>query len=75
MIKAELVQDDILVGFIYPQGTVGPRGPQGLKGEDGSNFQILGLYPTVEDLVAAHPTGEPGNAYAVGESDSNTIYV
>lgn len=60
-----------------PQGEQGPRGLQGERGEngvDGRSFAILGLYPDLQSLMAAHPTGSIGDAYAVGTNESNTIY-
>ena len=60
-----------------PQGEQGPRGLQGERGEngvDGRSFAILGLYPNLQSLMAAHPTGSIGDAYAVGTNESNTIY-
>ena len=48
--------------------------PKGDKGDDGTSFTILGSYATYEELIAAHPTGTRGAAYAVGDSDSNVIY-
>ena len=47
------------------------RGPQGKQGDP---YTILGLYPTLAALEAAHPTGEKGDAYAVGDEDENTTY-
>ena len=70
-------------GEIGPQGPQGERGLRGLKGvkgdkgndgADGSSFTILGMYATYADLIADRPTGEAGEAYAVGTSESNTIY-
>ena len=65
------------------QGETGPRGPQGVKGAkgdkgddgaDGASFVILGMYATYAALVAEHPTGQAGDAWAVGTSAENTIY-
>ena len=53
------------------QGPVGPQGPQGEKGADGTGVNILGSYSTLNELKAAHPTGNVGDAYMV---DSN-LYV
>lgn len=53
----------------------GPQGQQGPAGADGRAFSILGLYPTLADLIAAHPTGQGGDAYAVGTDTSNTVYI
>lgn len=57
------------------QGVQGPKGDKGDPGEDGNNFAVLGLYATMIDLFSAHPTGEKGDAYAVGTAKSNTIYI
>ncbi len=57
-----------------PQGQQGPKGdpgekgepgPQGPKGEDGTGVTILGSYDAVEELSAAHPTGNAGDSYLV----------
>ena len=36
-----------------------------LKGSDGTSVNILGSYNTLEELKAAHPTGNVGDAYLV----------
>lgn len=48
--------------------------PKGDKGDDGTSFQILGMYETYDDLISAHPTGTRGAAYAVGTSENNVVY-
>lgn len=61
-----------------PTGATGPTGPQGPKGEpgkDGTSFDVKGIYESLSALQAAHPTGTPGDAYAVGTSASNEIYI
>lgn len=66
-----------LTGATGPQGIQGPQGPKGDKGDpgaEGTSFQVLGLYATLADLESAHPTGNRGDAYAVGTSSSNVIY-
>lgn len=77
-------------GETGPQGPQGVQGPQGIqgetgpkgekgdkgdKGDTGEGFQLLGLYATLTDLQAAHTTGNPGEAYAVGTAVSNTVYI
>ena len=71
-------------GATGPQGPEGPQGVQGIQGEkgdkgdrgaDGTSFTVLSLYATLSALKAAHPTGSEGDAYAVGTSTSNTIYI
>lgn len=37
----------------------------GKDGQDGKSFNILGSYDTVEELIAAHPTGAVSDAYIV----------
>lgn len=46
-----------------------------LKGDTGSGLQILDEYATLAALQAAHPTGQPGDAYLVGVSPSFTLYI
>lgn len=48
-----------------PRGPEGPQGPQGEQGPQGTGINILGSYPSYEDLVSAHPTGAVGDAYLV----------
>lgn len=50
-----------------PAGPVGPAGPQGIQGETGAGLEILDRYATLAELQAAHPTGNPGDAYMVGD--------
>ena len=41
------------------------KGADGKDGKDGKSFNILGSYDTEEELIAAHPTGQVGDAYIV----------
>jgi hypothetical protein len=41
----------------------------------GGGFVVKGLYANLSDLIAAHPTGEAGDAYAVGSAEDNDIYI
>ena len=50
-----------------PEGPIGPEGPRGIQGETGAGLEILDRYATLADLQAAHPTGNPGDAYMVGD--------
>lgn len=54
-----------------PIGATGPQGPQGIQGETGAGLEILDYYSTYAELIAAHPTGSPGDAYKVG----NDLYI
>lgn len=49
--------------------------PAGKDGEDGRSFKVMGLYETLEKFYEAHPTGEAGDAYAVGTTEANDIYI
>ena len=51
------------------QGDNGPEGPEGPMGPEGHGFQLQGHYDTLEHLIAAHPVGNPGDAYLIGEDD------
>ena len=44
----------------------GAKGERGAKGEDGTSVTIRGHYDTYAELIAAHPTGNDGDAYMVG---------
>lgn len=48
-----------------PQGDPGVQGNPGPPGADGTGVTILGSFPTEAALIAAHPTGSPGDAYLV----------
>ena len=56
-------------------GPEGPQGPQGEPGKDGTSFTVKDRYETLEELKAAHPTGQAGDAYAVGTEEDNVIYL
>ena len=56
-----------------PKGDQGEPGPQGPAGIDGTSFVVRDRFDTLEELKSAHPIGEPGDAYAVGSEDDNTI--
>lgn len=56
-----------VAGPTGPIGPEGPEGPQGIQGETGAGLEILDRYATLAELQAAHPTGNPGDAYMVGD--------
>lgn len=64
---ARLIDVKNNTGPVGPSGPPGPPGPRGLPGKDGSGVTILDSYNTYADLIAAHPTGEVGEGYLVGE--------
>lgn len=49
--------------------------PKGDKGDTGQGINVLGEYATLADLEAAHPTGNPGNAYMVGTTNPKDLYI
>ncbi|MBR3278868.1 MAG: hypothetical protein IKG01_08255, partial [Lachnospiraceae bacterium] len=58
-----------------PAGPAGPEGPEGPEGPAGEGLQILDTYPTLAALQAAHPTGNPGDAYLVGTAPNFIMYI
>lgn len=59
----------ILQGPTGPTGPTGPgggpMGPTGATGPAGTGIEILNSYDSLDDLKTAHPTGAPGEVYAV----------
>lgn len=49
--------------------------PQGIKGDTGANLTAKGSYANYASLIAAHPTGSIGDAYAVGPSGGQSLYI
>lgn len=49
--------------------------PKGEKGDPGTGLTLLGEYPSLSALQAAHPVGTRGNAYYVGDSTSGVVYI
>ena len=47
------------------KGEKGDKGDTGEKGADGTGVSILGSYASEAELIAAHPTGNIGDAYMV----------
>lgn len=46
-----------------------------MDGKDGNGLIIKGLYATLDELKAAHPSASAGDAYSVGTSDANEVYI
>lgn len=40
-----------------------------------ANFTVLDRFETYDELIAKHPTGEAGQAFAVGTVDDNVVYI
>ena len=70
--------DDIVAQYAemkrITQETAAAR-DEALLAAQSANFEILDRYDTLDLLYAAHPTGEAGQAYAVGSEDENVVYV
>ena len=49
--------------------------PKGDQGDPGTGLTLLGTYATLADLQAAHPTGQRGNAYFVGDDTDGDVYL
>lgn len=45
------------------------------NGADGTSFTVLGRYDTLDELTSEHPSGSKGDAWAVGSSEDNDIYL
>ena len=54
------------------KGKQGEKGETGKDGADGKSFTIQAQFATEADLKAAHPTGNAGDAYYVGENTASS---
>lgn len=54
------------VGILI-QGPQGEQGNDGPQGPAGTSITIMGSYANVSNLQAAHPTGNPGEGYLIGD--------
>lgn len=48
---------------------------QAMEAAKSANFTVLDRFDTYDLLIAAHPTGEAGQAFAVGTADDNVVYI
>lgn len=62
---------DKYIDLTILDGARGEVGPQGPEGPQGRSFSIQSQFGSEEDLRTAHPTGEEGEAYLVG-NDTDT---
>ncbi len=60
--------DTHILEFAIPRGEQGMMGPTGPTGPSGTSVTILGYYPDEDALNNAHPTGEVGDGYLVGDN-------
>lgn len=67
--------NDAVFNFVLPKGEKGDKGANGEDGQDGKSFDIKGQYPTYAALIAAHPTGDAGEAYFVGTDNNPDLYI
>lgn len=76
--------------LVGPTGVTGARGPQGVPGRTGDagvglpgeqgpqgepGNKIIGVFNSYEELVAAYPTGQYGQAFAVKDGEGSICYV
>ena len=67
-------------GETGPQGQQGEQGIQGIQGiqgepgADGRSFVVKAQYASLEELIAAHPFGQEGDAYSVGTAENNEVW-
>ena len=66
---------DAVLNFVLQKGDKGDKGDKGEDGKDGRSFSIKAQYPTEAALRAAHPTGQDGDAYFVGDDENPDLYV
>lgn len=67
--------NEAILNFVLPKGDKGDTGPKGEDGKDGKSFDIKAQYPNYAALIAAHPTGQAGDAYFVGTDENPDLYV
>lgn len=48
---------------------------EAIRAAQQAEFTILDRYDTYDEMVTAHPTGEAGQAFAVGTEDENVVYI
>lgn len=58
--------EDAVFNFVLPKGD---------QGDPGTGLTLLDTYATYEELIAAHPTGQRGQAYFVGDSTEGVVYL
>ncbi len=56
-----------ILNFVIPRGEPGIEGSMGPVGPAGTSVSILGSYENEGDLTNAHPTGNTGDSYLVGD--------
>lgn len=62
-------------GATVIEGLVGPTGPIGPQGNPTPALILKGMYPDLVSLTTAHPTGQAGDVYLVGTTQTNTTYI
>ena len=67
--------DEYILRVTNKSGSYYTPNLKGHDGADGKSFTIKSQYATYADLVAAHPTGNAGDAYFVGTDSNPDVYV
>lgn len=58
-----------------PIDMIGAEGKEGKQGTPGALMPILGLFNTMEELEAAHPTGARGDAYLIITAEGRDLVI
>ena len=74
-LNTDIVAEDEYGDVIAINGLTGPVGPQGPQGMPAPGLILKGMYPDSISLIAAHPTGQVGDVYLVGDTQTNTTYI
>lgn len=64
---------DYTLTITYTDGTTYTT--PSLRGPEGEGLEIKDYYATYADLIAAHPTGSPGDGYMIGTSTPYNLYI
>lgn len=74
-LNTDIVAEDEDGDVIAINGLTGPVGPRGPQGMPAPGLILKGMYPDSVSLIAAHPTGQVGDVYLVGDAQTNTTYI
>ena len=74
-LNTDIVAEDEDGDVIAINGLTGPQGPQGPQGMPAPGLILKGMYPDSVSLISAHPIGQVGDVYLVGDIQTNTTYI
>lgn len=70
--------DDIIAQYATMQSVTAQTlaaKDEALEAAKSANFTVLDRFDTYAQLIAAHPTGEAGQAFTVGTAENNVVYI